>query len=284
MFLPGCRGKWLMSKRPDNGHSNRVLSFMWSHDLFEEDSLFRPKHRTPHIPRRHHRWQLPPRCWRIGLRGRRGDSIPVDRCEAFSVRLTKISNCAPERTPTWKPTLIRQRTWWSNDKRHWSPLEQVDKKNQTQTSQTVTPGSWLEHMTKKMEQTYEIREAVKGHPDNTRRISSEKAKSCSTINGAIKKGGRRGSGHGSWRSCKSVTKFLTRDIQTDRMHIQVNRDDYMDLGHQLQGNTSYHERSVHESSDGWNQVRFLVRTPYRWRSLSTAIHDTASTDLFKIPM
>ena len=41
--VPNCTGKWLMNKRPDNGHSESVLSLMRSHDLFAVDSLFRPK-------------------------------------------------------------------------------------------------------------------------------------------------------------------------------------------------------------------------------------------------
>ena len=32
-----------MNQRPDNGHSDRVLSFMRSHDLFAVDSMFKPK-------------------------------------------------------------------------------------------------------------------------------------------------------------------------------------------------------------------------------------------------
>ena len=43
--VPGCTGKWLMNKRPDKGHSARMISLMQSHDLFAADSLFRPKRR-----------------------------------------------------------------------------------------------------------------------------------------------------------------------------------------------------------------------------------------------
>ena len=43
--VPGCTGKWLMNKKPDNGHSSRVLTCMRSHDLFAVDSMFMPKRR-----------------------------------------------------------------------------------------------------------------------------------------------------------------------------------------------------------------------------------------------
>ena len=41
--VPGCCGKWFMNKRPDNGHSDDLLTVMREHDLFAVDSMFRPK-------------------------------------------------------------------------------------------------------------------------------------------------------------------------------------------------------------------------------------------------
>ena len=41
--VPNCTGKWLMNKRPDNGHGESILSLMRTHDLFAVNSLFRPK-------------------------------------------------------------------------------------------------------------------------------------------------------------------------------------------------------------------------------------------------
>ena len=44
--VQGCTGKWLMNKRPDNGHSKDIISLMRAQDLFAVDSLFRPKCNT----------------------------------------------------------------------------------------------------------------------------------------------------------------------------------------------------------------------------------------------
>ena len=41
--VKGCTGRWLMNKRPDDGHSEQVMDLIRSHDLFAIDSLFRPK-------------------------------------------------------------------------------------------------------------------------------------------------------------------------------------------------------------------------------------------------
>ena len=41
--VPGCTGRWLMNRRPDDGHGEKVINLMRSHDLFAVDSLFRPK-------------------------------------------------------------------------------------------------------------------------------------------------------------------------------------------------------------------------------------------------
>ena len=41
--VSGCTGRWLMNRRPDDGHSNEVLDLLRSFDLFAVDSLFRPK-------------------------------------------------------------------------------------------------------------------------------------------------------------------------------------------------------------------------------------------------
>ena len=43
--VQGCTGRWLMNKRPDNGHGPKVLTLMQSHDLFAVDSMFMPKRR-----------------------------------------------------------------------------------------------------------------------------------------------------------------------------------------------------------------------------------------------
>ena len=43
--VQGCTGRWLMNKRPDDGHSTQVMDLIRSHDLFAVDSLFRPKRR-----------------------------------------------------------------------------------------------------------------------------------------------------------------------------------------------------------------------------------------------
>ena len=42
----GCTGRWLMNKRPDDGHSKQVMDLIRAHDLFAIDSLFRPKRKT----------------------------------------------------------------------------------------------------------------------------------------------------------------------------------------------------------------------------------------------
>ena len=41
--VPGCTGRWLMNKRPDDGHSDEGMNLMRSHDLFAVDSLFKPR-------------------------------------------------------------------------------------------------------------------------------------------------------------------------------------------------------------------------------------------------
>ena len=41
--VQGLTGRWFMNTRPDDGHSDAILSVMRSHDLFAVDSLFRPK-------------------------------------------------------------------------------------------------------------------------------------------------------------------------------------------------------------------------------------------------
>ena len=40
--VQGCTGRWLMNKRPDDGHSSKVMDLLRSHDLFAVDSLFKP--------------------------------------------------------------------------------------------------------------------------------------------------------------------------------------------------------------------------------------------------
>lgn len=41
--VSGCTGRWFMNRRPDGGHSENVVNLMRSYDLFDVDSLFRPK-------------------------------------------------------------------------------------------------------------------------------------------------------------------------------------------------------------------------------------------------
>ena len=43
--VQGCTGKWMMNKRPDDGHGPKVLSIMRTHDLFAADSMFKTKRR-----------------------------------------------------------------------------------------------------------------------------------------------------------------------------------------------------------------------------------------------
>ena len=44
--VKGCTGKWCMTKRPDNGHSEDVLELMRSYDLFAADTMFKPAKKT----------------------------------------------------------------------------------------------------------------------------------------------------------------------------------------------------------------------------------------------
>ena len=43
--VEGLTGKWAMTKRPDNGHGEKVLEMMRAYDLFAVDTLFKPRTR-----------------------------------------------------------------------------------------------------------------------------------------------------------------------------------------------------------------------------------------------
>ena len=41
--VPGCTGRWSMTQKADNGHGEKVLDLMRSHDLFAVDTALKPK-------------------------------------------------------------------------------------------------------------------------------------------------------------------------------------------------------------------------------------------------
>ena len=44
--VQGCTGKWCMTSRPDNGHSEEVMELLRSYDLCAADTFFKPAKKT----------------------------------------------------------------------------------------------------------------------------------------------------------------------------------------------------------------------------------------------
>ena len=97
--VQGCTGKWLMNRRPDDGHSDKVLNLMRCHDLFAVDSLFRPKQKYMFGPEKRRRV-----CNATWLQ--KDKSLRPKKLDYFLVS-NRWKSCVKNSATNWAPSFHR---------------------------------------------------------------------------------------------------------------------------------------------------------------------------------